>query len=69
MQAAQSKPWFHSNRYSADAACEHCNSGIGHEVWCITRNAAVRNALEAVLDSAKLALHDHSILHALGASL
>jgi hypothetical protein len=68
MQAAQSYPWFHGDRYSSHAACEHCNSAIGHEAWCIARDAAVRNAFQAVLDSAKLALHDHLILHALEAS-
>jgi hypothetical protein len=66
MSATQSYPWFHSNRYTADAVCEHCEGVVRHEPWCITRNPNVMNAWEAVLDPAKLGLHDQLILHALG---
>jgi hypothetical protein len=32
---------FHSNRYHALAACEHCAGVIRHEPWCITRDPMV----------------------------
>ena len=66
MSATQSYPWFHSNRFTAEAACEHCEGIVRHEPWCITRNPQVMNAWESVLDPAKLSVHDHLILHALG---
>ena len=27
---------YHSNRYNAQAACEHCEGIIRHERWCQT---------------------------------
>jgi hypothetical protein len=66
MSATHSYPWFHSNQYTADAACEHCDGIVRHEPWCITQNLNVMNAWEPVLDPAKLSLHDQLILHALG---
>ncbi len=57
---------YHSNRYSADATCEHCGGVVRHQGWCITVNPAVRYAYEVVSDSAKLTLKDQLILHALG---
>ena len=68
MPTTQSQPWFHSNRYTADATCEYCGGLIRHEAWCITRNPNVTYAWEAVLDTARLDLHDQLILHALGVS-
>ena len=68
MSATQSYPWFHSNRYTAEAACEHCAGTVHHEPWCITRNPHVMNAWEAVQDPVKLSVHDQLILHALGAA-
>ena len=59
---------FHSNRYHAEATCEHCSGVIRHESWCITRNSLVYYAYETVLDPEKLTLEDRLILHALGAS-
>ena len=59
---------YHGNRYSADKECEHCHGIIRHEPWCITRNAAVSNAYESVLNENKLTDHDRLILHALGVS-
>ena len=59
-------PWIHSNRYSADAACEHCEGIVRHEPWCITRSSEVLYAFEAVLDADKLTMGDRLILHALG---
>jgi hypothetical protein len=58
---------YHSNKYSADSACEHCEGIIRHEPWCITENLNVRYAYDAFLDASKLAQSDHLILHALGA--
>ena len=66
MSATQSYPWFHSNRYTAEVACEHCEGVVGHRPWCITQNQHVLNAWESVADPAKLSLHDRLILHALG---
>ncbi len=58
--------WQHSNKYSADAACEHCDGIVRHEPWCITRSSDVLYAYEAVLDGDKLTEGDRLILHALG---
>jgi hypothetical protein len=38
--------WYHSNRYHAQAACEHCEGIIRHERWCITLDAAVYYAFQ-----------------------
>jgi len=57
---------FHSNRYHADAACEHCGGLIRHENWCITLNQRVFYAYEIVVDPQKLQLADQLILHGLG---
>jgi hypothetical protein len=61
-------PSSHSNQYSADSACGHCDGIIHHEVWCITQNASVQYAYQAVSDPANLNPGDHLILHALGAA-
>jgi len=58
--------WFHSNRYDASSACEHCEGIVRHEPWCITLDPVVRYAYEVVLDPAKLTLLDKLALHALG---
>lgn len=58
--------WYHSNRYTAESACEHCGGIVRHERWCITRNAIVQYAFGAVLDPEKLMVSDALILHALG---
>ena len=58
--------WYHSNAYSAEAACEHCSGIIRHEPWCITCNDVVAYAYGAILDADKLSLGDRLILHALG---
>ena len=59
---------FHSNKYSRDAACEHCSGVIRHESWCITHNPRVRYAYEIVVHPEELTLEDRLILHALGTS-
>jgi len=61
-----SATWFHSNRYCAQAACEHCGGIIRHESWCITIDPVVYYAYQVVLDPTKLTLADSLILHALG---
>lgn len=52
---------FHSNKYSADAACEVCDGIVTHRDWCITVNRDVYKAFDAVMygldkgDEARLA--------------
>ena len=57
---------FHSNRYTAQSACEHCAGIVRHEQWCITVDALVRYAYEIVVNPGKLTLADTLILHSLG---
>jgi hypothetical protein len=57
---------YHSNRYSADAACEHCGGIIRHETWCITRDPVVYYAYQILLDPTMLTIGDALILHSLG---
>jgi hypothetical protein len=66
--STQTKVWHHSNKYSAEAACEHCGGVVRHEDWCITSSSTVLYAYEAVLDGDKLSEGDKIILHALGVS-
>ena len=66
MSTHQAAVWRHSNKYSADTACEHCDGIVRHEPWCITGCPVVMYAYEAVLDSDKLSEGDRLILHALG---
>jgi hypothetical protein len=40
---------FHSNRYNAEATCEHCEGIIRHESWCITRDPDVYYAYQIVV--------------------
>jgi hypothetical protein len=58
---------FHSNRYHAQAACEHCEGIIRHEPWCITLDPVVYYAYQVVVDPSKLTIGDSLILHSLGA--
>ena len=57
-------PWRHSNRYSADSACEKCAGILRHESWCNSENADY--AYRAALQPSRLSLADHLHLHALG---
>jgi hypothetical protein len=66
MATTQISSWAHSNRYSADAACEHCEGILRHESWCITESQLLRYAYHAVLDANQLSEGDRIILHALG---
>ena len=66
MSESSTKVWFHSNRYTAESACEHCGGVLRHESWCITVDATVYYAYQIVLDRGKLTAGDALILHALG---
>jgi hypothetical protein len=68
MQVRDHLPSSHSNQYSADSACGHCDGVIRHEPWCITQNTSVQYAYQAVSDPGQLSPGDHLILHALGAA-
>lgn len=58
--------WYHSNRYNAQAECEHCKGIVRHESWCITMDATVAYAYEVVTNPTKLSVGDELMLHALG---
>jgi hypothetical protein len=49
-------PFFHSNRYHADAAGQHSAGLIRHDNWCITHNPRVFYAYEIVVNPQKLRL-------------
>ena len=66
MSSTSEPKLYHSNRYAADSACEHCGGIIRHQTWCITRNPAVFQAYACVLDENQLTEQDRLILHALG---
>ena len=66
MSTHQASTWQHSNKYSADSACEYCDGIVRHESWCVARNQRVLYAYEAVIDAATLTEGDKLILHALG---
>lgn len=67
MPLQNERPLIHSNRYSADSACWHCDGVLCHELWCITQNAHVQYAYQVVGDPVHMECGDHLILHALGA--
>jgi len=60
--------WFHRNRYSAQAGCEHCGGAVRHEPWCITLNTEISYAYKIVMDPTALTVGDALILHSLGAA-
>jgi hypothetical protein len=66
MPVQHQHPSIHSNQYSADSACGHCDGVIRHEPWCITQNASVQYVYQAVSGTGELDPGDHLILHALG---
>lgn len=66
MPATSARTWYHSNQYTAESACEHCQGIIRHEPWCITLNPRIVYAYQAVLDASHLSLEDQLVLHALG---
>jgi hypothetical protein len=59
-------PWSHSNQYTADSACVHCEGVIRHEPWCLEQNGSVHYAFQAVSEPDLLSLGDQLSLHALG---
>jgi hypothetical protein len=66
MSVQNQLPLRHSNKYSAESACVHCQGVVRHEFWCATQSSNVHYAFQAVLDSNQLSLGDELILHALG---
>ncbi len=44
-------PLSHSDQYSADSACGHCDGVIRHEPWCITQSPRVQYASCRDLDT------------------
>jgi hypothetical protein len=61
-------PSSHSDQQGTASACAHCEGVIRHEHWCITQNASVQYAYQALSDPGQLSPGDHLILHALGAT-
>lgn len=57
---------YHSNRYSAQSACQHCEGIFHHESWCLTINPVVHYACEIVAYPDKLTVGDELVLHSLG---
>ena len=57
---------YHSNRYHARAACEHCAGIIRHEKWCLTENKRVFYAYDILINADHLTEQDALILHSLG---
>lgn len=66
MSVENQLPLRHSNQYSADSACGHCDGVVRHESWCATQNANAYYAFEVVLDPTHLSVGDELSLHALG---
>ena len=66
MPVQENLPSSHSNQYSADSACGHCEGIIRHEPWCMTQNYSVQYVYQAVSGTGELDPGDHLILHALG---
>jgi hypothetical protein len=66
MAAQNQSSRYHSNRYSADSACVHCEGVVRHELWCSTQCTSVSYAYEAVEHPNHLSFGDSIILHALG---
>ncbi len=66
MSPHQQNESIRRNQYTEGAVCGHCAGVTRHEPWCITCNAVVRYAYEAVSRATLLTLEDELILHALG---
>ena len=62
-------PIFHSNRYHADASCEHCAGLVRHEDCCVIRNERVDYAYEVAVRPGKLDYAGQLILHALSVQM
>jgi hypothetical protein len=59
-------PSYHSNRYDAQSACQHCEGVIRHERWRLTLNPVVHDSWEILVYPDKLTIGDAIILHSLG---
>jgi glycerol-3-phosphate cytidylyltransferase-like family protein len=57
---------YHTKRYNAQVACEHCEGIIRQEGWCQTLNPVVCYAYKIVVSGDELAIGDAIILHSLG---
>jgi hypothetical protein len=57
---------YQTNAYKVQAACEHCQGIVRHEVWCQTLNPNVCYACTIVASPTKLTIGDAIILHSLG---
>jgi glycerol-3-phosphate cytidylyltransferase-like family protein len=57
---------YHSNRYNAQSACQHCKGVIRHERGCLAQNPVVRYACEIVVYPDRLTIGDAILLHSLG---
>jgi hypothetical protein len=57
---------YHSNKYTAVAACPSCEGIVRHESWCISQNENVLYAWEIIANPAVMTEQDRLILHALG---
>jgi hypothetical protein len=66
MPTQSEPPLRHSNRYTADSACLHCDGVIRCEPWCATQSENVHYAFQLLSDSNLLSLADEINLHALG---
>jgi hypothetical protein len=66
MSDKSSTIWYHSNRYHAQAACDHCQGIVRHEDWCIRLNPETLYAYQIVVHPSKLSVGDSLILHSLG---
>jgi hypothetical protein len=68
MPVQSQPPISHSDGYSTDSACGHCDGVIRHEAWCITQNVSVQYAYRAASEPNHLSPGDRITLHALGAA-
>ena len=66
MSTHNQPPLSHSNQYSADSACAHCEGVIRHESWCMTQNDIVHYAHLVSLFPDNLSPEDRIILHGWG---
>lgn len=66
MEGQPTNTLYHTNKYNADSACDHCQGVTRHEEWCGRANAGLVEFDEAIQDPSKLSLLDTLILHALG---
>ena len=66
MNVSQQTSLVSQQWYNFQAACEHCEGIIRHELWCQTLNPVVCYAYKIVVSADELAIGDAIILHLLG---